>query len=61
MEAAARLVFSYVAIAGLLFVVWLVLSAFRSFKQALDLMNIFIELMIGLYEQQNDKNQREDE
>ncbi len=62
MEAEARVViYFYLATAITLLMFTIVVLAFRQFKIVMDETSAFIKLLIGLYEQEREKNQRQDE
>ena len=62
MEAEARMViYFYLAAAVTLLMFTIVVLAFRQFKMVMDETSAFIKVLIGLYEQEREKNQRKDE
>ena len=62
METEARMViYFYLAAAVTLLMFTIVVLAFRQFKIVMDETSAFIKVLIGLYEQEREKNQRKDE
>jgi len=62
MEAEAVIVvYFYLGIALILIVIVIAILLFIWFKKVLEDVNIFVRLMIGLYEQEKQKNERKDE
>ena len=62
METEARMViYFYLAAAVTLLMFTIVILAFRQFKMVMDETSAFIKVLIGLYEQEREKNQRKDE
>jgi len=62
METEARMViYFYLAAAVTLLMFTIVVLAFRQFKMVMDETSAFIKVLIGLYEQEREKNQRKDE
>ena len=62
METEARMViYFYLAAAVTLLMFTIVVLAFRQFKIVMDEASAFIKVLIGLYEQEREKNQRKDE
>ena len=62
METEARMViYFYLATAITLLMFTIVVLAFRQFKIVMDETSAFIKVLIGLYEQEREKNQRKDE
>lgn len=54
-------IYFYLATAITLLMFTIVVLAFRQFKIVMDETSAFIKLLIGLYEQEREKNQRQDE
>ena len=62
METEARMViYFYLAAAVTLLMFTIVVLAFRQFKIVMDETSAFIKVLLGLYEQEREKNQRKDE
>lgn len=62
MEAEAVIViYFYVGIALVLICTVIIILSFVWFKKVMEDTNIFVRLMIGLYEQEKAKNERKDE
>jgi hypothetical protein len=62
METEARMIiYFYLAVAVTLLMFTIVILAFRQFKQVMDETSAFIKVLIGLYEQERDKNERKDD
>lgn len=60
-EAEARYVmYFYVAVGWSLLSATVLILAFRHFKRVIDEMSVFIKLMVGLYEQEREKNTKDD-
>jgi hypothetical protein len=62
MEAEAKyVIYFYIAVGWSLISATVLILAFRHFKRVIDEMSTFIKLMVGLYEHEREKNQRQDE
>lgn len=61
MEAEAlTVVYLYLGIGAILLIVVLVITIFRKVGRVVDKMDIFAQLMIGLYEQEKEKNKTDE-
>ena len=61
MEAEALMtVYLYLGVAMIILAATILIHFFRQVKIIMDTMHIFVQLMIGLYEQEKQKNDRED-
>lgn len=58
---ALTVVYLYLGIGATLLIVVLVVTIFRKVGRVVDKMDIFAQLMIGLYEQEKEKNEKTDE
>lgn len=60
-EEANLVIYFYLATGALIVFFTIVILAFRQFKHTLNELSIFVKLMIGLYEQEKQKNERRDD
>ncbi len=61
MEAEAKyVIYFYIAVGWSLLSATVLILAFRHFKRIIDEMSVFIKLMVGLYEQEREKNKTDE-
>lgn len=58
---AALVIYFYLGIALIMILILISIFLFVSMKSIIEEMDIFVKLMVGLYEQEKAKNEREDE